>query len=234
MNLINEWQYISIGSDRIGYVLAPTHFTESDFLQYGTAEEWQMSLTINHQLRRMEFLTGRWLAHVLQPMMPSIERDKDHGFPIWPLPYLGSISHKNGHIITAVVSNLSCRAVGIDLEHLAINPDLLDHICTQKERESIATSINKAWNLSMIAALIFSAKESLFKALFPKTKIWFGFFDAEILTIDLDKGLLLLALKKDLSNEFMSHTIFEIYFTRVALRDHKKTMDFIATIIKMT
>jgi 4'-phosphopantetheinyl transferase EntD len=80
--------------------------------------------------------------------------------------------------------------------------------------------------------LIFSAKESLFKALYPTVHRYFDFIDAEVATLDLHAASLTLCLNTSLSERHLRGTCYPVYFSwhedrvlthcvlRSALRQH--------------
>jgi 4'-phosphopantetheinyl transferase EntD len=78
------------------------------------------------------------------------------------------------------------RGVGIDLEHdRALDDDLIDLVCTPAERSWAAARTRQdggPWS-----KLVFSAKEALFKCLFPTGGRFLEFHDAE-LRLEPDAG----------------------------------------------
>lgn len=100
--------------------------------------------------------------------------------PLWPIGFVGSISHTRAHACAAVSTSL--KGVGIDLENY-IEEDRLQKI----KKQFVLDSEEEAFSVdSKIGALIFSAKESLYKALYPTVQTFFGFKDAKILEISAD------------------------------------------------
>lgn len=72
-------------------------------------------------------------------------------------------------------------SMGIDAEPHAPLPDgVLPHIASDAEQEHLATlssvSPHRHWD-----RILFSAKESLYKAWFPLTRRWLDFLDAEVI-----------------------------------------------------
>ena len=102
--------------------------------------------------------------------------------PIWPKGIVGSITHCEGLVAAVAAHAVNEPAIGLDAEVLGALPQsLFDRVCTAKELEQIRESEHGLvdWH-----TLIFSAKESIHKALHPVTGIWLEFFDVE-LSIDL-------------------------------------------------
>jgi 4'-phosphopantetheinyl transferase EntD len=77
------------------------------------------------------------------------------------------------------------RSVGVDAEQHDVLPDgVLGHVAFGAERTRIAllpAAADRIW----WDRLLFSAKESVYKAWYPLTGRWLGFEDAEV-TIDQD------------------------------------------------
>ena len=99
----------------------------------------------------------------------------------------GSITHCAGYRAAAVASTREVLTIGLDAEPNETLPDgVLDHVSLPGERARLrdlaATAPGTCWD-----RLLFSAKESVYKAWFPLTRQWLGFEDADI-TIDPAAG----------------------------------------------
>ena len=120
------------------------------------------------------------------------------GEPIWPDGIVGSVTHKNGTAIVAIAESKKYQSLGIDLEYL--DPFRQRHIqsrvLTATEQELFENSNQSQMEL----LLIFSAKESIYKAIYPLTHEFFGFKDVECLT--RNKSNLIFVLKRRLGNNF--------------------------------
>jgi 4'-phosphopantetheinyl transferase EntD len=140
--------------------------------------------------RRREFTTARMcarsaLATLGFPAVPIPTGER--GEPLWPSGALGSITHCEGYRAAAVARSSEILTLGIDAEPNAALPDgLLGDIARPEElpllRSLAALRADVHWD-----RLLFSAKESVYKAWFPLAKSWLGFEDA-VLNIDLDAG----------------------------------------------
>ena len=104
--------------------------------------------------------------------------------PIWPDGVVGSITHTGDFAAAAVAWAADIAALGIDSEQI-IDPaaarDIAD-ICMVDE----ATLFKAAHGRSFceFCTLVFSAKESVFKCLFPLTRKFLEFSDVRITSID--------------------------------------------------
>jgi 4'-phosphopantetheinyl transferase EntD len=134
--------------------------------------------------RRREFMTGRACARqALQGLGfgPVAIPSGPHGEPVWPTGVVGSITHCQGYWGSAVARSADVRAVGIDAEPDEPLPEgVLEAVAFGRERSMVADMGAGV----CLDRLLFSAKESVYKAWFPLTKRWLGFEDVE-LTIDL-------------------------------------------------
>jgi 4'-phosphopantetheinyl transferase EntD len=142
------------------------------------------------EVRRREFITARRCARAALrafgiPDAPI--RSGPHREPRWPAGMTGSITHCAGYRAAAVARTTDVHLLGIDAEPNAPLP------------AGVAESITVPGELDMLARLagthpgtewgrlLFSAKESVYKAWFPLTLRWLDFTEAR-LTIDPDAG----------------------------------------------
>jgi 4'-phosphopantetheinyl transferase EntD len=126
--------------------------------------------------RRREFSSVRWLARqglaeigvAAQPIPPGPDRA-----PVWPAGVVGSMTHSRSVCGAVVGSAEQYEGVGIDLELSEVDVrDLGDMILSTSERQE---------NLSEERLrLIFSAKESVYKCIYPIHRIFLDFHDLEI------------------------------------------------------
>lgn len=125
--------------------------------------------------RQAEFAAGRRaaraaLAGIGHPAcaIPVGERRA----PVWPRGVVGAITHDKGVALAAVLPAESALGLGIDLTEAAALPG--------KTRTEILPFEAEAGLDDIAARAGFSAKESLFKALFPSIRDYFGFSSARV------------------------------------------------------
>jgi 4'-phosphopantetheinyl transferase EntD len=133
--------------------------------------------------RRREFTTARAcareaLGRLGQPPRPILSGPK--GEPLWPPGIVGSITHCDGYRACAVAPASELIAIGVDAEPDLPLPDgLLGDIALPEERELLRDLARQApgthWD-----RLLFSIKESIYKAWFPLAECWLGFEDAVV------------------------------------------------------
>ena len=91
--------------------------------------------------------------------------------PIWPRGVVGSITHCRGYRAAAVGKQRNILTVGIDAEpDEQLPPGVLEQVAVPSEQAWLATARPGVhWD-----RLLFSAKESVFKAWFPLARDWLG------------------------------------------------------------
>jgi 4'-phosphopantetheinyl transferase EntD len=133
--------------------------------------------------RRLEFGTTRWCARQAlaklglpaAPILPGPRRE-----PIWPDGVTGSMTHCPGYRAAALAHGTDVATIGIDAEPDGPLPDGVgDRIASPEELPALAELTAAAPGTSW-DKLLFSAKESTYKAWFPLAKRWLGFMDASI------------------------------------------------------
>jgi 4'-phosphopantetheinyl transferase EntD len=132
---------------------------------------------------RREFATAREcartaLAELGVPPVPILRGER--GSPVWPQGIVGSITHCAGYRAAAVAYAAQISTIGIDAEPNAPLPNgVIDIISLPLERSQLQLLATErpdvCWD-----RLIFSAKESIYKAWFPLTRRWLGFEDAAV------------------------------------------------------
>jgi 4'-phosphopantetheinyl transferase EntD len=138
--------------------------------------------------RRREFAGGRDCAHRALTALgaepgPILAGEK--GEPLWPLGVVGTITHTQGYRGCAVAHATELATVAIDAESHAPLPDgLLPDIARAEERTRLA-ELARAEPGVHWDRLLFSAKESVYKAWFPLAQRWLGFEDA---SLSFDRG----------------------------------------------
>ncbi|MGD0701427.1 MAG: 4'-phosphopantetheinyl transferase superfamily protein [Trebonia sp.] len=140
--------------------------------------------------RRREFATGRHCARralgalgvPAAAILPGEE-----GEPRWPAGIVGSITHCAGYRAAVVARAHEVLTIGIDAEpDQSLTDEVLKLVSLRAERDRLrelaAAAPGICWD-----RLLFSAKESVYKAWFPMARRWLGFDDADI-TINGGEG----------------------------------------------
>jgi len=147
---------------------------------YPEEEAW---VTRAVEARRREFTTGRYCARAALRrfgVAPAAIAKGPGGAPVWPDGVVGSITHCAGYRAAAVALTSDIFTVGIDAEPAEPLPDeILNIISIPRERAELAV-IADAWPGVPWGRLLFSAKESVYKAWAPVTASFLDFDGAEI------------------------------------------------------
>ena len=138
--------------------------------------------------RRREYLAGRIsarraLAHLLGGAASEgdVAADDDD-VPLWPDGVVGSISHGAGFGFAAVAAADRYGGLGVDVERV-VSPEQAGRLGARvlNEREmSLRQGSAGGLTEAEMFTLVFSAKESAYKALFPRYRQVLGFSDVEL------------------------------------------------------
>ncbi|MCY3970215.1 MAG: 4'-phosphopantetheinyl transferase superfamily protein [Acidobacteria bacterium] len=138
--------------------------------------------------RRREYLAGRISAgRALRQLLGTYTSEgeivgDDDDVPRWPEGVVGSISHGAGFGFAAVASADRYRGLGVDVERVVSARQagrLGGRVLNEGEmslRQGNAGGLSEA----EMFTLVFSAKESAYKALFPRYRQVLGFSDVEL------------------------------------------------------
>ncbi len=132
--------------------------------------------------RQAEFRAGRACAHralaTLGFPAAGIPRDATRA-PVWPAGVVGAITHCDGYCGAAVARVDDYSGLGIDAEVVdRVTDDILTRITTPREREVLTDLPPDLARFG--AAALFSVKESVHKALYPRTGVALAFTDVEL------------------------------------------------------
>ena len=136
--------------------------------------------------RRREFITARRcarealarLGHAPVPIHAGPKRE-----PLWTAGVVGSITHTKGFRAAAVAPQSVLASLGIDTEENALLPAGVEDTVTVPRESEMLAALTRSFPGIHWGRLLFSAKESVYKAWYPLTGRWLGFEDAR-LTID--------------------------------------------------
>lgn len=142
--------------------------------------------------RRREFAAVRACARRAMeklgvPPQPVVTGER--GAPVWPPGLTGSMTHCDGYRAAALVREGDVAAVGIDAEpHGPLPEGVFDTIALPTERDR-DRALHAGGSAVHWDRLLFSAKESVYKAWFPLTRAWLDFSEADIeLACDPGRG----------------------------------------------
>ncbi|MFG1174169.1 4'-phosphopantetheinyl transferase [Erwiniaceae bacterium CAU 1747] len=162
--------------------------------------------------RRAEYLASRYC---LQQAMNTLGitqfvlHNDENRAPLWPAGLRGSLSHTHRRLC-ALLTRRQDLLPGIDCEQImggAHASDMAHMIINSAERALLA-----ALELPFSCALtvIFSAKESLYKAIWPEIRRFIDFSAAEVVGWDVKQARLTLRLTRTLSVAFCAGKTFTV------------------------
>jgi 4'-phosphopantetheinyl transferase EntD len=192
-----------------------------------TSDVHEITLIPPHAVpkRHREFRAGRRVAHqaLAQAGCPAhatpILRG-ERGQPVWPDGWVGAISHADTWAGALVAPRHRSVGVGLDVESLTrtVDTDLRSLICVPGELPWVGRD-------ELRLRTLFSAKESVFKALYPVAGVFLDFHDAELAWDSGDpasRGQLRARLRVDASPAHRAGYTFPVSMER--FDDHVLTM----------
>ena len=168
--------------DHISFCLLPIHSTSNQKLH--PAEENYFS-QLSSVSRKEHYRSGRICAgevlSKLGTLGQPVLRDPQTREPLWPEGISGAITHSGKWAAAAAGKTSDVLGIGIDLEDLERQVDsrISRHVCIPEEQKWLQECGEDF--LEQNLKIIFSAKESIFKAFFPYTRTYLHFHDARIL-----------------------------------------------------
>lgn len=178
-----------ITPETIGAALNLPDWVGMAYLQFNrsfAAESDPASLPLHlkdaSEKRKREFAAGRRVARqaLIQAGCsdagpPGIGEDR---LPVWPCGWKGSISHSDDAAIAIAAPDTACQLLGIDIERV-IEQKLVRNIQSQVAYSG-EMDLLEEFDSSTRLTILFSAKEALYKALYPQVKAFFDFQAARL------------------------------------------------------
>ncbi|MCO6187574.1 4'-phosphopantetheinyl transferase [Rhizobium sp. L1K21] len=162
--------------------------------------------------RRAEFVAGRLCAIQSLKSLNSPATAPAEGpdrAPVWPDNIIGSITHSGHWALSIAAGRQHYSGIGVDLEEqlsAQSAAEIRAQVFSEWERQRFGIDVDAS-----LTGLAFSAKESLFKALYPITRQHFGFHAAHI--VDKPRnGFMQLRLDVDLDPQFRKGRQFDVQY----------------------
>jgi enterobactin synthetase component D len=159
--------------------------------------------------RQVEFMAGRICAQqaieALTGQKPDDIPAQPDRAPGWPPGIVGAITHTTHYAAALVASDRHYQGIGIDCEGIvsAANLNLQRHICRPQELDALQAA-QPEWSPEHLLTLVFSAKESLFKCLYPQVGQFFGFAAARVIDLDPRHETFVIQLEETLTPELQT------------------------------
>ncbi|MCM0148985.1 4'-phosphopantetheinyl transferase superfamily protein [Photobacterium galatheae] len=196
MRFISPAKILNIGPEQvIMREYNSKYFLEAEF----AAQNINMPDTIKRSVvkRQAEFLAGRIVA---RDALHAIHHDDcqipigEHRAPVWPEGIIGAISHTGSAAIAIVKKQQENAQVGLDMEVIIPEEqcDQLQAMLINEEERQLLKQQDLPW--STLVTLVFSAKESLFKAIYPEVRQYLEFLDSKVISFDSEAQTLSLQM----------------------------------------
>jgi len=215
---VSNYLYIPEQISKSIYEISSPIFLTSELLCYGLDLSQTTHLHIDQRLehplkiaqarveRKNEYLCGRVLAQAVlnhhfgldQPITSMHEP-----LPIWPTHVLGSVSHSQNKLIVALSKN--ANYLGIDIEHWVTSEFAQESahlVLTQSEFDLWKSKAAEFFDFARYVSLIFSIKESLYKAVYPTAKQYIDFLEASIVDINFENQTLTLSFLPEIQQRY--------------------------------
>ena len=152
--------------------------------------------------RRAEFICGRLCARealkLLEAPCLDIPMGADRS-PIWPSGFVGSITHSEDMAFAAVARTEQAQSLGLDVEKRMSRDTALELAPILATSDEYDRLLHPPWDHPLLTTALFSAKETIFKCLYPVIKRQFDFTDVEITSFDTKDGTFSFALSRSIS-----------------------------------
>lgn len=140
--------------------------------------------------RQRDFFAGRWCA---EEALRNLGAGSTHvamagdRTPIWPDGVVGSITHSGDFAAAAVAWAADVAAVGIDSEKIIDLGAARDIAAVCMAGEEALFTPADGCSFCEFCTMVFSAKEAVYKCLFPLTRKFLEFSDVRITSVDWNR-----------------------------------------------
>ncbi|MBM0104590.1 4'-phosphopantetheinyl transferase superfamily protein [Steroidobacter sp. S1-65] len=204
----SDWFAPDIALYRCDFELA--HFDDLLFEQLGIA--CPPSVRRSVAKRRAEYLAGRYCASMALRALGRCAVQIAIGpnrAPLWPHSIVGSLSHCDGSAVAAVSANPKYRGIGIDIENHVTDATIenLERLVLCGSERALLPRVpdeRRAW-----FTLIFSLKESFFKAAFATVGRYFDFDAVTVRSVDLASGRICFETNYGLADSLPARTCLQ-------------------------
>lgn len=136
--------------------------------------------------RKSEYSSGRRVAHEALKLLAGAPAavTRNGRLPEWPAGYRGTISHSREIAIAMVASTSNCHGIGLDVvQKNAVSAKVGARIMLAEEMLPPWRFSDTDWR-----AIVFCAKESVYKAVYPEIGEFLEFRDVEIKMNESDRS----------------------------------------------
>lgn len=181
-------------------LIKKTEYDRHDIQSIIEQLKFNVDLSKFHIERKKEYILSKVLIHQLLKDDFNLDfrefSSNEDRSPIWPSGFIGSISHSKNLVVVALSQN--SKYLGIDLENIGrMKNEVFDKISIEEDVKNV-----NGLSEEQLMTLIFSAKEALYKALYPEVKKFFGFEYAYVQNVFIDKNSFEICLKKPINEQW--------------------------------
>lgn len=189
-----------------GAVAVGLHLLEFDQAQFDVVAFGQLQLAMPDNIarsvkrRQAEFLFGRLAARLALAEHGQADWQVAIGpnrAPAWPGGFIGSITHSGQHAAAVALPCGNLRGIGIDIE-TTVAPDArasIEQLVLLPGEQALLHEM-RSCPYPLLLAVVFSAKESFFKAVSAAAGGYFGFEVMRITGIDVAAGRIFFTLEQ--------------------------------------
>ncbi len=194
-----EYPSVLLGSA----IFSQTAYQDHLFVDYGITRPESLKNAVVK--RKSEFLAGRALSSIVLRQLGVTETEiliGKHRNPLWPQGARGSISHAGDTVLSAVSLEESVSAIGIDVEEIMGSETASNIYKSIVNDDELALMAETGIPFEKILTIVFSAKESFFKAAYPSVGEYFDFDAVSLVKVDLRSQSFTFCLERNLSSCF--------------------------------
>lgn len=163
--------------------------------------------------RQAEYLASRWLVRSIAAscgIKNFILTNNPDRSPRWPTALTASLSHTGGMVF--LLADPQKRLAGNDTEQWMCRhtASQISGILMDEEEEKLLASVQLSPEQAV--TLLFSLKESLYKALWPQVRQYIDFLQVRLLAIDEMHSTACLQLKQTLSQGYTQGRCFTVSY----------------------
>lgn len=163
--------------------------------------------------RQAEYLASRWLVREIAALCGVDEfilTNDENRAPCWPAAFTASLSHTSGLVFA--LADTQKRAAGIDVEHwmnLEVAEETSNILMDEAEKQLLSSL---SLPCAQATTLLFSLKESLYKALWPEVRHYIDFLQVRLVALDEQQHTATLQLEETFSARYSRSTRFEAHY----------------------
>lgn len=145
--------------------------------------------------RQAEFIAGRLCAQSILAAYGQANHPVaigSHREPLWPPGFIGSITHNGQYAAAVACPRRQLLGVGIDIETVIQHDarQAMMALVVSARETALLRALEGELDFDCLLTLVFSAKESFFKAAFAQVQAYFDFDALELTGLDPEQRLI--------------------------------------------